>query len=499
MKELRGGVDSSNEGTRDVTENHQAAHQERHTLPRWVMVLALIYLISSLSCSLGRRLGELQVLAVGSQEDAGARRLALATRTPWPTFTPTIQPSPTATPTFTPSPTLTPTASATPISTPLPTPTWLPTATVTLTPVPSVTPRPAPARPPATSTLAPSATAAPGYAYLINEVYRDRTTNPFLTGYVAIVNAQEIPIGGVKAVGSFDPGGARFETSLSKWFFEGYSAPGPVIKSSSVKFEPPGSIQPGAWTIHLEDEHGTRLSEDVSIATDPDNPEWFFVKFKQPGKPALAVRVPTPTISVGAAAVTPVGGSPTTTAGGWSFVNVQRFDSGVVYGEAVNDSGSSQQISHVTGTFYDSQGQVVAGTGDISDYWPIYIVPPGAVVPFKLSISGAPGVADLDLSVISQPSSDTPRQDFAFSDADASQGGGGYCVTGSLQNPGGSLQDYLTIVAVLYNAQGNVINFESYDEFFPEDVVGDQTLDFEVCVDPLNQEVARYELRAWGE
>jgi hypothetical protein len=487
-----------------VTENHQEAHRARRPSQRWVMVVVLIYLISSLSCSLGRRLGELQVLAVGSQEDAGARRLALATRTPWPTFTPTIQPSPTATPTFTPSPTPTPTASATPTSTPLPNPTPLPTATATFTPVPTATPRPAPARPPATPTPAPTATPAPGYAYLINEVYKDRTTNPFLTGYVAIVNAQEIPIGGVKAVGSFDPGGAQFETSLSKWFFEGYSAPGPVIKSSSVKFEPPGSIQPGVWTIHLEDEHGTRLSEDVSIAIDPDNPEWFFVKFKQPGAPALAASAPTSTISLGAAAATPVGNSPTTTAGGWPFANVQSITysgqgSLLVYGEAVNDTGSSQQISHVTGTFYDSQGQVVAGTGDISDYWPIYMVPPGAVVPFKLSISGAPGVADLDLSVISQPSSDTPRQDFAFSDADASQGGGGYCVTGSLQNPGGGLQDYLTIVAVLYNAQGKVVNFDSYDEFFPEDVVGDQTLDFEVCVDPLNQEVARYELRAWGQ
>jgi hypothetical protein len=487
-----------------VTENHQEAHQERHTLPRWVMVVALIYLISSLSCSLGRRLGELQVLAVGFQEDAGARRLALATRTPWPTFTPTIQPSPTPSPTFTPSATPTPTITASPTSTPLPNPTPQPTATATLTPVPTATPRPAPARPPATPTLAPTATPAPGYAYLINEVYKDRTTNPFLTGYIAVVNAQEIPIGGVKAVGSFDPGGAQFETSLSKWFFEGYSAPGPVIKSSSVKFEPPGSIQPGAWSIHLEDEHGTRLSEDVSIATDPDNPEWFFVKFKQPGPPALAVSAPTPTISLGAAAATPVGSSPTATAGGWSFASVQSAaDPGqagvLVYGEAVNNSGSAQQIVRLTGTFYDGQGQVLAGTGASYDYWPIYVVPVGARVPFKLIIYGVSGFADFDLNITAQPSNMAPRQGFQFSDLNASSQASGYCVEGTLRNPGGPLQNNLTIVAILYTAQANVISFESYEEYFPEDIVGDQTLDFEVCVDPLNQEVARYEVRAWGQ
>lgn len=476
-----------------MTENHQESHQAWRPSRRWVMVVALIYLISSLSCSLGRRLGELQVLAVGYQEDAGARRLALATRTPWPTFTPTIQPSPTPSPTFTPSAIPTPTITASPTNTPLPNPTPLPMATATFTPVPTATPRPAPARPPATPTPAPTATPAPGYVYLINEVYKDRTTNPFLTGYVAIVNAQEIPIGGVKAVGSFDPGGAQFETSLSKWFFEGYSAPGPVIKSSSVKFEPPGSIQPGTWTIHLEDEHGTRLSEDVFIATDPDNPEWFFVKFKQPGPPALAVSAPTPTMSMGVAAATRVGGSPTATAGGWSFVNVQRFDTGVVYGEAVNNTGSAQQIAHLSAIF--STGQ--AGVG--YDNWPIYVVPAGAQVPFKLILSGAPQVADFELQVSSQPVGVAVRQGFEVSDLDATSRGTYYCVQGRLRNPGGPLQSNLTIVAILYNVQGSVISFDSYEEYFPEDIVGDETLDFEVCVDPLGQAVARHEMRAWGQ
>jgi hypothetical protein len=144
----------------------------------------------------------------------------------------------------------------------------------------------------------PASTPTPSHAYQMVEVYEDHTSNWFLTGYIAIVNSQEIPIGGIKAVGIFEPGGLRHESPLSQWFFDGKTAPGAVVKTSSVKFEPPGGIEAGTWTIHLEDECGTRLSGDVAIRTDPSQPEWFFIKFKQPGPPpplrAPATRITTP-------------------------------------------------------------------------------------------------------------------------------------------------------------------------------------------------------------
>jgi len=46
----------------------------------------------------------------------------------------------------------------------------------------------------------------------------------------------------------------------------------------------------------------------------------------------------------------------------------------------------------------------------------------------------------------------------------------------------------------LYDGQGNVVNFGDYGEFG----VDDDEVDFEICINPPNQEVARYELRAWG-
>jgi hypothetical protein len=498
--------------------HRQQFHQPHRPSRRWAILVVLICLLSSLGCSLSpqRGLARLKGLIRRLEPVVLADRPhdpILATYTPWPTFTPTALPSPTPVPTFTPSAMLMPTDTATATSTPLPTDTPLPVPTAIPSPTsplpPTATPQPVPAvaaaRLPATPTPVPTPAPTPGYDYLVNEVYIDHTTVPFLTGYIAIVNAQEIPIGGVKAVGVFEPGGQRYETRLSPWFFDVATAPGAVAKIGSVKFEP-GAIQSGTWTIHLENEGGDRLSEDVGINTDPGDPQWFYIKFKQPGParavasaptPTRSARTPTPSSTPGAIQAAAVDDS-------WSFVHVQPGSyagpgSLLVYGEVVNNAASAQQIDYLAGTVYDGQGQVLADVADGAEYWPIYVVPAGAQVPFKLSLYGVPGASDFDLNLVAQPSDEAPRQDFEFSDLDATSQAGSYCVSGELRNPGGQLDSYLTIVAVLYNAQGNVISFDSYEEYFPEEIVGDETLDFEVCVDPLGQDVARYEVRAWGQ
>jgi hypothetical protein len=55
------------------------------------------------------------------------------------------------------------------------------------------------------------------------------------------------------------------------------------------------------------------------------------------------------------------------------------------------------------------------------------------------------------------------------------------------------------VASILYNDQDQIINFDSDATRSPEDVVGDQAFDFEVCVDKLDRDVARYEVRAWGQ
>jgi len=171
----------------------------------------------------------------------------------------------------------------------------------------------------------------------------------------------------------------------------------------------------------------------------------------------------------------------------------------MVFGNMKNNSGAAQQISYVTGTFYDDQGQVIPGQHDTYDYWPVEVVPPGGQVPFQLRVYDIQNAGKVDLGVASQPSNQRPLQDFQISGTASAEVGGNYCVTGSLHNPGDQLQNYLMVVAVIFNDQDKIINFDSDTSAYPADVVGDETFDFEVCVDPSGQDVVRYELRAFGQ
>jgi hypothetical protein len=185
---------------------------------------------------------------------------------------------------------------------------------------------------------------------------------------------------------------------------------------------------------------------------------------------------------------------------GWSFLGVRvytdQYEGGLLlYGDLLNDTGSSQEVWYLTGTFYDAQGQVIADEGNAYGYCPVDVISSGGRVPFDLTVEGIQSAADFDLSVEAEPSSAAPRQDFEFSDLDQLDEGYGYCIGGTLQNPGSELQDYLVVVAVVYDNQDRVISFDSYYTD-PEYVVGDQTEEFEICVDSYDQDVARYELRA---
>lgn len=193
---------------------------------------------------------------------------------------------------------------------------------------------------------------------------------------------------------------------------------------------------------------------------------------------------------------------PTPIPEGWAFSGVQvtpkQDGSGLlVHGNLLNNTGNAQELALVTGTFYDEQGQVVAD-GNTTDYWPVAGIPQGGQVPFELVVPGLTSVANFDLRVDAQPGGTIPRQDFEFFDLNAANTGEDYCVGGKLRNPGEKLASYLVIVAVIYDEQGNVINYYDLYNQSPQDLVGDQTTDFEICVNPLNQQVAHFESLAWG-
>jgi hypothetical protein len=200
------------------------------------------------------------------------------TQTRLPTLTPTPTDTPTPTNTATNPATATPTSTATPTITPTPTHTTTPlppTATPTLTNTPTATPVPPP-----TATPPPTNTPLPEYDFLLAEFFNSPTTNSFLVMYVAIVDANEIPIGGMKIIGTRLDHNLTYESPLSTWHYEGYNAPGDVIKSGNVKFEPPGGIEATKWLIHLADAGGNRMSEDIPFETDENAKQWYFIKFR---------------------------------------------------------------------------------------------------------------------------------------------------------------------------------------------------------------------------
>lgn len=199
--------------------------------------------------------------------------------TPRPTFTATSTPTPI--PTATATPTITPTPTNTPIPTNTATPTDIPTATNT--PTPTSTPKPPTATPvlPPTVTPTPTLTPMPEVDFMLAEFFNSPTTNPFMTIYVAIVDPKEIPIGDMKIVGTRLDHNLTYESPLSKWHYEGYSAPGEVVKSGNVKFEPPGGIETTSWVLHLEDAHGNRQSYDVPFDVDQNDKQWYFIKFRR--------------------------------------------------------------------------------------------------------------------------------------------------------------------------------------------------------------------------
>ena len=196
--------------------------------------------------------------------------------------------------------------------------------------------------------------------------------------------------------------------------------------------------------------------------------------------------------------------TPNTSTGGWSFSATRAGadpygDGMLLFGEAVNETGSPQTLFFISGTFYDDVGQEIAGEDDTDGYTPLEVVPPGGRVPFELTVFDLQSAANYELWANSEASNQNPRQDFDVSNIEQVSEEGDYCLSGGIRNQGGQLSDYIVIVATLYDNQNNVINFG--DDYYSdvEEISGDETLDFEICIETLEQNVARHQVVALGQ
>ncbi|MGQ0602974.1 MAG: hypothetical protein ACT4QE_14925, partial [Anaerolineales bacterium] len=106
------------------------------------------------------------------------------------------------------------------------------------------------------------------------------------------------------------------------------------------------------------------------------------------------------------------------------------------------------------------------------------------------------------LAIDSADSAAVVRSDFAITVSSALIENGRYCIAGQLQNPGSALKDKLVIVAVLYSEAATVVNFRDTVVMQPDQLqrlIGNQSLNFRICVPPPIESVFRYDVRALGQ
>lgn len=194
-----------------------------------------------------------------------------------------------------------------------------------------------------------------------------------------------------------------------------------------------------------------------------------------------------------------------TTASGWAFARVKLLpDPGgsgsVVYGEAINNTGSPQRVLNITGEFFNTQGQRVAGPLDTIASLPSNLVATGERLPFEVLISRMDDqAATFTLEVNAQASSQSVQQTYEFFESSTTTLRGQFCVSSQVRRPQPAPAEYWQAVLVLLDSDGNMIGL-SDAPYEPDlsDLVSGPSHSFQICVIAYNRAVSGYELRAWG-
>jgi hypothetical protein len=186
--------------------------------------------------------------------------------------------------------------------------------------------------------------------------------------------------------------------------------------------------------------------------------------------------------------------------GSWTFV-AMRSDAQparkllVLFGELVNDTGTTQKITAFDGTFYDAQGGVIVANKSMAGLWPTRIIPPGGQIPFALTVRNIQDVANFELAVEAEPLETSASQNFEFMDVTERQRGAKYCLGGAMKNPSPAEVNSLVVAAILYDEEGHMLRFATD---YAATLGAEATKNFEVCLESMPPNVARHELRAWG-
>ena len=172
-----------------------------------------------------------------------------------------------------------------------------------------------------------------------------------------------------------------------------------TLESQSTAETSPSSTPPA--TQAAVPSTGLQPAPEITTATGTLPPTSTPTKTPSPTRTPTATatdtRPPTHT-STATSTRTP---SPTPVREGWVFSSVrtdpdEEGDNLLLYGELLNDTGQTQKLNSIRGTFYDARGTVIATKGGSHDV-PIPIIPQGGQVPFKLTVTDIKNAADFDL------------------------------------------------------------------------------------------------------
>ncbi len=202
----------------------------------------------------------------------------------------------------------------------------------------------------------------------------------------------------------------------------------------------------------------------------------------------------------------PLPPAPTPEIAGWLFAGIRTHYSDSsqnlsMYGDVINNTGTSQRLAALAANFFDGQGQLITASGNKTtvDYWPGELIPAGERLPFKLTVFNIENVADFELSVEAQPVDQFVHHEFEFFDVTEGNKLGQHCMQGRLRNVGPPVQEVI-VVGALYNDQDQMLQFGEYERSVSGIDLAAQPLEFEVCFNINNPAlIARRELRAWGQ
>ena len=164
-----------------------------------------------------------------------------------------------------------------------------------------------------------------------------------------------------------------------------------------------------------------------------------------------------------------------------------------------NNTGLPQTTLYESAQIYNLNHQLIDNGIDVLSHVPVDTIPPGGRVPFELAVESGQPIFRLNLFAMSEPASNPPRQNFDVSNVSQwISKTNAYCLSGNITNPASPLEDYLVVMAVAYNDQNTVANFGEYSVSAPQTINDGGKSNFEMCLDPLGQNIARHQVSVVG-